>query len=116
MKSYMLEQLAAAGNDIEEYLDRFEGDEETCEMLTSMFTQDTQFTEYLESYEQKDYPECRKHIHNLKGTTANIGLTLLSRKAVDIMHAIDSGTFDTIPQLNEQFSELYYSTIKILTE
>lgn len=114
--SHLLEELKIAGNDIEEYLDRFEQDEETCEMLTSMFAQDTQFAEYLDSYEEKNYSECREHIHSIKGAAANVGLSLLSQKAQEIMRCIDSGEFDRLDSLTAELSDIYYSTIHILSE
>ena len=112
--SQMLEKLQKAGNDITEYLNRFDQDEETCEMLTSMFVSDTQYSQYMECLRAGNYAECREHIHNVKGTTANIGLTLLSRKAYEIMHCIDEGDFDRLDALNDELSELYNSTMEIL--
>lgn len=112
--SPILEELKIAGNDIEEYLDRFEQDEETCEMLTSMYAQDTQFGEYIECYHEKKYPECREHIHNIKGAAANVGLSLLSQKAQEIMRCLDNGEYDRIDNLTEQLSDIYYSTMDIL--
>ena len=112
--SYILENLKIAGNDIEEYLDRFEQDEETCEMLASMFAQDTHFDCYQESYKARDYAGCREHIHSIKGASANVGLTLLSQKAGEIMRCIDSGNFDRLDSLNDELSDIYTSTIQIL--
>lgn len=112
--SPILEELKIAGNDIEEYLDRFEQDEETCEMLTSMYAQDTQYDEYIDSLKNKDYPACREHIHNIKGAAANVGLSLLSQKAVEIMSCLDSGDYDKIDSLTEQLSQIYHSTMEIL--
>lgn len=116
MKSHILEQLKLAGNNIDEYLDRFEGDEETCEMLVSMFTQDGSFKAYLDSYAEGNYSACREHAHSIKGAAANVGLSLLSSRAFDVMIAIDRGSFDSLPELNEAMSVIYYETIKILTE
>lgn len=113
--SPILEELKIAGNDIEEYLDRFEQDEETCEMLTSMYAQDTQFDEYLKSLKNKDYPACREHIHNMKGSAANVGLTLLSQKALEIMRCLDSGEYEKLDELTKQLTEIYDSTIKIIS-
>lgn len=112
--SPILEELKVAGNDIEEYLERLEQDEETCEMLTSMFTQDTQFGEYIDSYHEKNYSDCYEHIHNLKGAAANVGLSLLAQKAYEIMHCIDKGEFENMDSLTEQLSDIYYQTMDIL--
>lgn len=115
MNSRLLEQLKSDGNDIDEYLERFEQDEETCEMLTAMFAQDTHFKEYLDSYSEKNYTECREHIHTIKGAAANVGLTKLSHKAIEIMNCFDSGELSKIDELNTEFSSIYNSTIRILT-
>lgn len=112
--SPILEALKIAGNDIEEYLERFEQDEETCEMLTSMFAQDTQYNEYMDSYNEKNWPECREHIHNIKGAAANVGLSLLSHKAYEIMYCIDNGEFGKIDDLTVSLTEIYNQTMQIL--
>ncbi len=112
--SPMLERLEVAGNNISDYLNLFEQDEETCEMLTSMFLQDTEYAEYMDSYNIKDYAKCREHIHTIKGTAANIGLTLLSHVAAEIMHCIDNGEFDRVDSLTDTLSSTYDSTISLI--
>lgn len=115
MNSTVLTRLKEAGNDIDSYLSRFDNDEETCEMLSLMYIDDTNCNSYLDAYEQQDFVACRGFIHNVKGAASNVGLSLLSKKALEIMHAIDNSDFVKLPVLNEELKEIYASTMAILS-
>lgn len=115
MKSQMLDQLRSEGNDIDEYLNRYEGDEETCELLTGLFANDDHTIGYFNSYSEHDYSKCRDDILAVKGASSNVGLSMLAAKAKEILIAIDSGSFDRLEKLNEEFRSLYDHEIDIIT-
>lgn len=115
MNSEILIKLSEEGNNIDEYLNRYEGDEETCELLTGMFANDEHTVAYFNAYYEHDLSKCRDHMNSIKSSVSNIGLTLLASKAKEIMHAIDNGNFSIIDQLNDEYRMVYDREIEIIT-
>lgn len=91
MAGLLLSRLKQQGNNIEEYLTRFEQDSETCEMLISLFFSEVTLDNYLDALDKKDYTKAYDEIHSIKGSAANVGLTLISNKAKEVMAKIETG-------------------------
>lgn len=116
MKSTLLSDLIKAGNDLSEYLKRFEQDEDTCELLCSMFVNETDYAEYITSYEQDDLTGCMEHIRALKGSSYNVGLTMLYDKTLEIIHCINIGDRNRLATATSELKDIYEATVNILTK
>lgn len=116
MTSTMLTKLRALGNDIDEFLERFENDEESCELMSIMFVNDTSFKSYCECLSNSDYKGCLEYLHEFKSVSSNIGLTTLAQYADEIYELIRLGHAYELQELNKSFSELYRMTIGLISE
>lgn len=116
MKSHILTALANEGNDLTAYLNRFEQDEETCELLACMFVNETDFSSYMNAYAQHDITTCIEQIRSLKGSAFNVGLTLLGKKALDILHMLENGDESHLDIYTGELADIYQRTIAILSE
>ena len=82
-----------------------------------MFLKDTQFNEFHQAYASSDWENAFRTIHTLKGTSLNLGLSLLASIASDITELLRNGapTVD-ISQLVRQLDAEYERTISVIRE
>lgn len=70
------EFYAAVGGSLDEVMGRLAKEERILKYLTK-FTDNTDYDELVDTLETENYEEAFRHVHNLKGVAANLGLGAL---------------------------------------
>lgn len=76
--------LKSAGIDYDNAVNRFMGDSELFEEALQIFLKKINTKELCEAFEQKDYPRMFEEAHSLKGTFANLDMSLLYMYACNL--------------------------------
>ncbi len=84
--------------------------------FVSMFLKDTNYAELKAAIEAEDTEAAFKAAHNLKGVSANLSLSELSRLASEITEALRGGDMAAAKTMLPPISENYNLIVKLSAE
>lgn len=85
------EKMKAAGIDWETTVQRFCGNQSLYVKFLKRFTEDQTFCQLQEAWKEKDAEKTERSAHTLKGTCANLGMSLLADRFDRIVQEIRNG-------------------------
>lgn len=109
------EQLKNAGIDWDTTVKRFCGNENLYLRFLKKFTEDETFRQLKEAWYKKDIEQTERSAHTLKGTCANLGITLLAGKADRIVQAMRSPGKEECFEQEELLSDCEREYMRIWT-
>ena len=89
--SMLIERLTDYGCHVKEAMGRFLDDEDFYEMCFHKFIADKSFDRLSEAVAAGDAGACFEAAHDLKGTSANMGITPINRLVVEIVEEFRQG-------------------------
>jgi HPt (histidine-containing phosphotransfer) domain-containing protein len=114
MSQELLDQLKAAGCDVDGALDRFMGNQALYEKFLFKFLDDDNFIKVLPSFEKKDYQGALESTHTIKGVAGNLGLTRLYNAASNTVALIRANEQAKAEDSYKELASAYNETTDII--
>lgn len=111
--SNMLDALRSAGNDVDDALARFMGNEAMYVKFLGKLAGDDSFDKLSAAFAAGDVKECFAASHTLKGVLGNLGLTKLVKLNTPIVETARGGDMPQASDL-EAFKAAYLDTLAII--
>ena len=110
------ELFIEVGVDINVVIDRFAGNEMLLERFIRKFPDDKNFEELKKAVEKCDDPVIERTAHTLKGVSANLGFSELSKKCANIVQAVRQNKQETIPSFFRELSAEYEKIVDCIKQ
>lgn len=105
-----LQELAQAGIDVEDAMERFMDNEEMFRMFLRKLLEDSTYRDMLDAIAIKDVEQAFEAAHHLKGTVANLSISKVYAQLYDIVEMLRYGNIPSKVKL-QQFEQTYESVL-----
>ena len=113
--NHAIEELREWGCDIQGAMERMLNDEEFYMECLKTVLQDSYFMELKRALGEQDIEQAFVAAHPLKGVLANLGLTPMLNKAVEIVEPLRAGNGDNLMEKCDELIEMRDHLEKILS-
>ncbi len=109
------EQLAGAGMNVEDGVERVSGNEALYIKLLKKFPNDKNYERFVESMKSGAHDDAAIYMHTLKGLSANLGMNKLYEYCCEADADFKAGNLP-LPSNIEKIRENYTKIVEIITE
>lgn len=107
-------ELISIGVDVEGSIARFSNKEERYIKYLKLFSEDTSFSELLDSLSEGDVETAFDHCHTLKGLVNNLGFDNMIPAVGEACEVLRSGKMDGVMTLLDGVTDNYNDIINII--
>ncbi|MDE6434947.1 MAG: Hpt domain-containing protein [Lachnospiraceae bacterium] len=116
MDDKMIQELRAAGVDIDGASERFMGNMALLERFLKKFLEDKHFDELMEAFDAEDTEKAFQAAHTLKGVCGNLSLTTLFHITSDVTEHLRAGDMDLAKEKLPGMQEEYEKMIAVISK
>lgn len=110
----LLKELAENKVDIDNTIERFLGNKDLYLKFLNKFLADTNYEMFINALKEKDYENAQRHVHTLKGVSANLGLIPIFDCASQINSKLRSNDLTDLEELSSQLGLNYNNICSII--